>query len=261
MDYEADGQQPAPEETPALNAEEASAQVDSEQSEATTDDDGLEDTAQPEEGRKPAKGVQKRLDELTKRYREAERREERLLALLERQGGVAPQEAAQAPVERDPQPNEAQFEDYDAYQRALTKWELRQELKAEQRQEQIAERRDRLFTAAKAKYEDFDEVVGDPSLKISDAMADLIFESRNGAELAYFLGNNPEESARIANLPPHRQGIEMARIEAKLSAPKPAPKDPPPPPPKTVNGITAGLSKDPASMTMAEYVQWRKQNP
>ena len=53
----------------------------------------------------------------------------------------------------------------------------------------------------------------------SPVMADFLAETDKAGELAVFLGNNPHEAGRIAELPPTRQAIELARIEGRLSAP------------------------------------------
>lgn len=258
MNIETDGQQPAPEETAVEETAETSAEVETNESEAATDD-GDEDTAQPEEGKKPAKGVQKRLDELTKRFRDAERDKERLLALLERSGTSPEVRQPTTPATRtDEPPREDQFEDYDAYQRALTRFEVLQDLRVEQEQVAAKSRRDAFLTKATAKYDDFNEVISDPSLPITTTMAEVIYDSEHGADIAYHLGTNAAEAARIAALPNHRQAIELGKLEAKFSSPKPGPKDPPPPPPRTVNGLAAGGVKDPGKMSMAEYVEARK---
>ena len=259
MTTETDGQEAAPEAT-AAPAEEASAQVD-ETSEATAeadgDDapDGDESTA---EAPPKAKGVQKRLDELTRRYREAERREERLLALLERQ--TAPQAH---PAQPEGPPREDQFESYEDYEQARIDYAVEQRLRQAREEEQrttvyrtYEERAAKLRETAT----DYDTVVNDPTLKITPLMADVIRESDVGPQVAYHLGTNRSEAERIASLPPHRQAAELGRLEARLTPVTQAPppkRNPPPAPPQTVAGISNGLNKAPEDMTMAEYVAAR----
>lgn len=134
---------------------------------------------------------------------------------------------------------------------------------AETAAEQAKQAADAVFQAradeARDKYGDYDVVVGNPHLPITPSMADVIKDSDVGPDLAYHLGKNPREAARIAELPAHRQAAELGRLEARLSAPKPQPRTPPAPV-QPVNGIAAGGSKDPGSMSMAEYAAWRKAN-
>lgn len=265
MDIEAtDGHEAASEETAVVETAEDSAQVEDQQAEATNadDDDGGDDTANSEEGKKPARGVQKRLDELTRRYHEERRDKERLMSLLERglpvpEGQQAKPQAPQGP------PQESDFADYDEYQAAMIDWRVEQKL-VERQQHQTAQQRAQSFqdrvTKASSEMPDYAEVVFNPSLPITPLMMDVIMDSDIGEQVAYHLGKNPTEASRIANLPPHRQAAELGRIEVALTQPKPAPatpRTPPPAPPKTVSGVSAGLTKAPEDMSMAEYVAWR----
>ena len=95
---------------------------------------------------------------------------------------------------------------------------------------------------------------------ITEPMADMIAESDNGAEIAYYLAKNQGESVRIAQLPAHRQGAELARLEQRVKPPENARKTTQTPPPvQTVGGSPGPEVKDPNSMTMPEYAVWRRQ--
>lgn len=71
----------------------------------------------------------------------------------------------------------------------------------------------------------FSEKVGDPAVveafcklpRVSVELADLVTESEHAKALATRLANNPVEARRLSNLPPHRLGAELARMEADLS--------------------------------------------
>lgn len=90
-------------------------------------------------------------------------------------------------------------------------------------------------------------------LPVSEAAADLIAESDRTAEIAYFLAKNPNEAHRIARLPNHLQGAEIARIEAKVSsAPAARKTSNAPPPPPMINGTSSPASKTPAEMSVDE---------
>jgi len=82
-----------------------------------------------------------------------------------------------------------------------------------------------LIENGNAKYDDFEQVVTDPRSPISVDMSQALFlmEPDIQSEVAYFLGKNPKETLRIANLSPQRQYAELGRIEAKFAS-KTAPK-------------------------------------
>ena len=72
--------------------------------------------------------------------------------------------------------------------------------------------------AARDKYEDFEQVAYNPKLPITDVMAQTIQASDNGPDIAYYLGTNPKEAARIYALPPFLQAKEIGRLEAKIAS-------------------------------------------
>lgn len=195
---------------------------------------------------KPRKGVEKRIDELTRLRRDAER-----------QADYWKQRAAEA--EKQPT-DDLEYEDQIAekVRRANRKEQ------AESAEAQAIQAADALFQAraedARERYTDFDTVALNPNIPITPGMAEVIKDSDFGADLAYHLGKNPGEASRIAGLPVHRQAAELGRLEAKLSAPKSSPKTPPAPV-KPVTGVNAGGAKDPSKMTMSEYIKWREANP
>lgn len=115
-------------------------------------------------------------------------------------------------------------------------------------------------TIAREKFADYDTVARNPSVPITPAMAEIIRDSDLGPDIAYHLGKNVQEAAKIAALPANRQAVELGKLEARLSAPRPLPKQPPAPV-QPVSGIAAGGSKDPGKMSMSEYAAWRKANP
>lgn len=115
-------------------------------------------------------------------------------------------------------------------------------------------------TEAREKFADYDAVTRNPNVPITQDMAEVIRDSDVGPDLAYHLGKNPQEALRIAQMNPTRRAVEMGKLEAKLTAPRPIAKQPPAPV-QPVNGIAAGGSRDPGTMSMSEYAAWRKANP
>lgn len=110
-------------------------------------------------------------------------------------------------------------------------------------------------TIAREKFADYDAVARNPNVPITPAMAEIIRDSDVGPDLAYHLGKNPTEAAKIAGLPQTRQAVELGKLEARITAPKALPNRAPAPV-QPVSGIAAGGAKDPAKMSEAEYIEW-----
>ena len=254
-----DGATPAPVETaPIVDAAET-ATVETTQAEATTADDGADDTAQTETGHKPAKGVQKRLDELTRQKHETARDRDYWRDLAIRATG-GEQTIPQAPiVNAGDKPQVDQFDTYEDFTEALTDWKVEQTLANRERQTtaktqtETALQKLRAGAATKA---DFKDVVAD--IPVTPAVQDLLVGADNAAEILYELGQDTDALTRFATLNDTMQAVELGKIAARLETPKTRTSSPPPnAPPQTVNGISAGVNKDPNVMTMAEYVEWR----
>lgn len=164
-----------------------------------------------------------------------------------------PTEAAEAPAVADPvvaeapRPTRDQFDDPESYDEALSEWAARQgelraeaKLAAERAEAEAAEKakaEEAQRTAqeaeitrinadwatrkaeAEARYPDFKAVTESESLTISPPVAHLIMTDTNGPEIAYFLGKNPDEATRIAQLPPMRQLYEIGLVAARLAKP------------------------------------------
>lgn len=223
-------------------------------------------TTEADEPPKQSKGVQKRLDELTRRINDERREKERLLALVERSlvKGEAPKvEAPQGPPRRD------DFQDYESYLDARADWQVSEKLKAleskaeQARQQQaIAEREatwEQRQTKAAQKYEDFEEVAFADDLPITPVMAEAMKDSDMGPDVAYFLGKNPSEAERIAKLNPAAQVREIGKIEARLESKASEPVKRPSKAPAPIEPVGGGSpsSTDPAKMSQAEYEAFR----
>lgn len=109
---------------------------------------------------------------------------------------------------------------------------------------------------AREKYDDFEQVVYNQNLPITDVMAQTIQASDVGPDVAYYLGSNPKEADRIARLSPFLQAKEIGRIEAKLAENPPVKRStsaPPPIKPVTAKANSAPVldTTDPRSMKMS----------
>lgn len=228
----------APVASPESTPEQPTTETVAEQPEA----DG--DNAAAASRKKP--GVHNRIDELTRQKHEALREAE--------YWRTKAQEAASTNLDTL---------DYDDQLIAKVRISERQEKAdaAERTAQQVVERQFlELEADARARWPDYDAVARNPSLLIPDALAELIVESEIGPDLAYHLGKNPNEAARLARLSGKSLAKEIGKLEARLSQPSSAPKVPSAPV-RPVSGIAAGGTKDPGSMSMAEYAAWRKANP
>ena len=106
-------------------------------------------------------------------------------------------------------------------------------------------------TLARVQYPDFDDVVYDPAVPITEAMAFAIHTDDRGPDIAYHLGKHPEEAARIARLSPFLQAKELGRLSAKLpDTPAPTKSAAPEPiPAGKANGLKPVLeTTDPRSI-------------
>jgi hypothetical protein len=131
------------------------------------------------------------------------------------------QAARQAvPVAPKEVPSIDNFESPDAYAEALALKKAEELLIQRDRQKEqaeIVEAYGEREEKARDKYDDYEDVVYNPKLRITDVMAETIQHSEIGPDLAYWLGSNPKEADRIARLSPIMQAREIGRIEVKLT--------------------------------------------
>lgn len=178
--------------------------------------------------------VQPRIDELTRKTREAEREAAYWRGRAEtREQKEA--EAAKANAVKEPTPE--QFDDYGAYVKALTKWETSEQIRANndtQRAETAKEREGRerkerwteRSQAARDVLADFDEVLAAASdVRLADFVTDALDDSEHSARLLYQIAKDPSIADRLNAMTPRQASIEVGRMEAKL-APVSAGPDP-----------------------------------
>lgn len=216
----------------------------------------------PEEKTK-ANPFDKRIGELTRKRRDAEREAE-----------YWREQAMKKPVEppkaEEPLKTLADF-DYDesAYQqhlfakaRAEAVEEARRVLKDEQSQ-QTTQQKIRTFKQKESEFsrkiDDYSDVVTNPNLPITQPMFDVAVEMDNGPEVLYYLGKNPDMAYEIANMSPLAAARELGRIEEKLQtrpkaetvskAPEPAPK---------LAAVSPSTQKDVDDMTQEEFNEYRR---
>lgn len=224
------------------------------------------DTAEhPDDEHKVPKGVQKRIDRLTReRYRlQGE------LDAIRRQMTQAP-EPKQA-QQNDDAPTPEQFQSYEQYLEAKAEWKAEQKVaevlrkhqestkaqSVEAERRQVSQAWEQRVEAASDIYDDFEEVALAPDLPVTGVMAEAIQRAEKGADVLYYLGKNREVAAQIARLDPLSAAIRIGEIAATLARPQPKKTSNAPPPISPV-GARAAVSKDPAKMSDAEWYAVRR---
>lgn len=260
MSEEVELQQAAVETTP-----EQAAQQPETAPETQTDVDTTAQAKEDEDEHRVPKGVQKRIDRLTQeKYR--------LRAELDFLRSQQPQQAQ--PAQQAQQPSQApkleQYNSIEEYLDALADHKASQKFdhlakereakESQTRQQQEVAKLHESYTKqteqARQAYGDFDDVVQDPDLPISQAMAEAIMRSTNGADVAYYLGKNPDQAARIASLDPFSAAVEIGRIAATVVRPQPRKTSNAPPPIQPV-GARATPVTDPDKMSTEDWLKWR----
>ncbi|HZT29714.1 MAG TPA: hypothetical protein VFA33_07525 [Bryobacteraceae bacterium] len=269
-------EKPAPEAAPSDDSaatDKTAPESDPEKSEQVRD----------ENGRFVSPNVQKRIDKAIAKQREAERKAAELEAELAKLRGTDP--AAQAETTEPAAPESAatpakpkveDFETYEEFTEALAEWKAEQKITAKlaeiEQNKQTQARQEawgRQLDDARTRYQDYDQVVGNDDIQITEYMQAVILESEVGADVCYYLGQHPEEAERIAALPPLGQARAIGHLETKFTreAAKPAARSAAPQPqpragsraPAPIRPVSASASaeKDPEKMTPVEWRAWR----
>lgn len=256
----AEVEEPAPQPTPEpIKEEQEQSPVVDERPDATALEARIKEL---EERRKKLEGDAK--------YWREQKAAERARYFKEKQGAADPPPTPAA-VGPEPKPNE--FDDYDQYIDAKTKYEVRRartewEQEAEQRSQnqQIQQKEVELQTKIQlgfTKYADFEDVALHESVPITPAIKDILMDSENPEDVAYYLGKNRSDAIRISRMTPYQAAREIAKIEMHLSATQETPPDgkqtkttKAPPPIKPI-GSAGELARDPEKMSVKEFEKWR----
>ena len=185
---------------------------------------------------------QTRIDQLTRRAREAEERAEFYRQQYE--------EVAK-PVQRE------QFATDDEFEAEKMRRHIRAEAIAVASKGEMASGSQAAIEAYRERVSEFSQDHPDwfdlvSKLVTTPQMESAIVESPKGAEISYYLAKHPGEAARIARLSPQAQDREIVRLESRelFETPKPI-KSSAPPPIKPIPPV----SKAPASGD-DEFSRW-----
>jgi hypothetical protein len=208
---------------------------------------------------KPKDGIQERINELTRKRREAERDAAYWRGVA--QGKPAQPQAPTPAPKKDLDPMD--FDSNADYLKAVAA-QIRDEARAEIEAERKAEndRRTKAAVAqtlnsARTKYSDFDEVALNPSVPISQEMWEASMGDNLG-DILYYLGKNPAEAARIATLNPIAQAKEIGKIETKATTKIKKPTGAPSPPDGLPLGTTLKSKKDSEKSRSELHAEWEK---
>jgi len=234
------------------------------------------------------KGAEKRIGEITKKWRTTER--ERDFERTKRLEAEAEVKKLSAKIPAEDRPKKEDFDDEEEYFEALTDWKIETKLKVSRDEvattvkdederkaiDQVYSELDTVLERGRGKYKDFNDLVLADDLVLPSEMTELALLSGKPDDVLYYLASHPDESAEIAMLPPAKAAIRIGRIEAMLEVPVPLenkPEDKPddkvvPPVKKQTNAPepitpvrTDGVTeKDPSKMSAKEYRAWRESN-
>lgn len=256
-------------EQPGIQPEEAAELEESAPSEETEEHEPTGEDAPAEPPK--SKGVQKRIDELV-RQREEERRradrlEEYILNLDRKKEQPEPQQQPQFPELPPVPPDRYAFDSDEQYAQAVQQFqqenarfvqgqirsaqeEAQKHVSQEQRQQQVRQGLAGMVQKGSEAHPDFSQVAFVPQ-----GMEEIFLDAENGAEVAYYLGQNPQEVQRILQMPAHRAAFEIARLDARFTK-QPSKPSSAPPPIKPVGGKEP-VAFDPNTCSADEYRKWR----
>ena len=204
---------------------------------------------EPEEdegSREVPRGVQKRIDTLTRRMHEERRQYEQQLAeirgQLEMQTRLmqTPQEPEPVPLHQQPKPRSEDYASTEEWMDARDAWNTAQnfaEWERRQRQEQVAlaeqqhqQAMQQREATLRQQHADYDEQIEMLSARgLTPQVYQALLHHEMGPDLAYYLAQHPDDLQRMASLPPLRVWRELGKIEARLESNGSAPTQTAPP--------------------------------
>lgn len=247
----------APEEKPGEAAAEAE-DTDADEESGEDDDDKAKEEKKPQRRRSRRDRM---IAELRRENAEIRRR-------LDEIGQQKPAELKE--------PREQDFANTNDWIKARDEWSREQgrreaAAEAERKHKESEERRQaeevsrRALTAieqGRKKYADFDAVALNPdSFDPSPAVANVIMESDQAADVAYYLGMHPDEADRLEAMTSTHVAREIGRIEAKLATkPNVKPKvSAAPDPPKKIGPGKDSPTRSLEDVPYSEFVKRRRQ--
>ncbi|MHA1481882.1 MAG: hypothetical protein ACTSQA_00405 [Candidatus Heimdallarchaeaceae archaeon] len=250
-------------------------------------------------GEKTSAKVEKRIGKLTRKWRTAERTAE--AEKIKRAELEAELNALKAVIPDTDKPSADDFDDTEEYIEALTDWKIEQKFKAQNAkvingEKEIVDKKtiednenmlDEVIEDGRDKYADYDTVVFDENLTITQGMYDIIIDSEIASDVLYYLGQNPDVALELSELSELKVSRRIGKIESILENAVVGERDSTnilaksisstggidgivkPPKTKKVTNAPAPITpvqtdgvidKDPSKMNMREYRKWRNKN-
>ena len=202
--------------------------------EAKPEEKAVEEQQEEKPKSKAGGGFQKRIERLVKSNAQLEDELEKARKeLAASRGEKVPEKKAE-----DQAPKLEDFTSYEDWIRASARWEARAELRAaqlarEQEEEkasikEVFDAHNERIAQGRAKYEDYDEVVGSANtpwkennnadMAASQAFQIALFETDNGEEILYYLGQNHDEMDKFAGLSPAKVAMRVGILSERLAA-------------------------------------------
>jgi hypothetical protein len=242
-----------------------------------------------EQQRKESRGVQKRIDEITRDRVAAEKRATDANELLSKvlTGLLQPQQAAAAAAAdglgQGKEPKKEQYADYtdyiiakatfDAEKRLLDRiaaqnaetTKQRQANEQRQQEQRMANAREQLhgvlgaqMNAAVAQFPDYVEVVGSAQMEVPVRVEAAMVSTGAGGPIAYYFAKHPQVMAQLDRLPDMLLGQQVARIAAHMRGNSGASISTAPAPGRPAFGRGGGPAEYPKDATPEQHLAFRK---
>ncbi len=223
------------------------------------------------------KGVQKKIDKLTKLRADAQRELEywKTQALKQAQAETEkPVEKKAESIDLSSKPKADNFDSHEDYVEALTDWKLEQkekEREAKQKETQVKTEYQKQVESFQSKVKDFQKTVEDfedvisevDDISLSIGIQDSLLNSELGPQIMYELAKDRKELERINSLSPISAAREIGKIEARIANESSSEKEQQkkltkaPPPVSPLGAGSAKVMKSPEDMSFKEYAAWR----
>lgn len=222
-------------------------------------------TEEPEvkvEAKKEEDHESRRLFKFMKRAADAEAQAE---ALRKQMAATVPAKEQQVPQRTEFGSDAEYYNAVNLYNMNVMRAEFDQKLQENKIQETRKTLEDRA-NAARKEHPDFDEVVAESSVQYNRDVQESIVESDVSADLIYALAKDEDLAIKIARLPTHLAIKEVGKLELRIeaekngkmtqAAAKPVSKAPAPIKPVASKADVGAV--DPAKLSDAEWMAWRR---
>ena len=225
--------------------------------------EGETDAPTSEDKTEEKNAVQDRINKLTRKRYEAERKAEEEAAKRRELEEKLSQYENRLP----PKPKYDDFDTEEAFNDAVDQWtdkaaevKSRQSQKAPEAPQNDMQSSIQKVQAAVAKASEYipgiQEVVSDPNLPVDADMVQYLADSDKAAEVLHHLGTHLDQAYELSRMPPAQKFRELAKLESSLKKPESKKVTSAPEPPEPI-GESDGSPKDPEKMSTEEWIRRR----